>query len=102
MPIVYCASPKKNGQLCNGVGLFPHPEFSGLVCDAHRPGGPGSETLKRGRRLAYQAAIEAEQHRQEVFPRYVSEKSLQALLTALRQLREGQPLPRKIQRLMSS
>jgi hypothetical protein len=52
-----CVARRKDGNPCRGLAVVFDPERNSLVCDAHRPGGPGSDKLKLGRRLMYLRAV---------------------------------------------
>jgi hypothetical protein len=99
-----CVSLRKDGRACQGQGLYFHPERNGLVCDAHRPDGPGSDRLKHGTRLMaltfYEAGQAESERRREALALGLSDDSLNALLKALRRFRDGKRLEAKVRRIL--
>jgi hypothetical protein len=98
-----CVSLRKDGRPCQGVGLFNHPERNGLVCDAHRPDGPGSERWKAAMTVQAPSYLLEEYNRQrKALAVSLSDDGLQALLEELRTFRNGERLSRKTRKILDN
>jgi hypothetical protein len=99
-----CVATRKDGRPCRAIGRVFDSARNGLVCDAHQPGGPGRESLKRGTMLlamkdiAEDAAEDA--RRRDALAVGLSDDGLRTLLNELRKFREGRPLQAKVYNIL--
>ena len=104
IPYSSCVALRKDGRPCQAVGTIVDSARNGLVCDAHRTDGPGSDRLKRGRKLQslqfWAQAHTEEERRREALALSLSDDGLNALLNDLRKFHHGKCLKAKTRKIL--